>query len=45
MPSAATGDRKQFDSQSEEINVIDQSQAGNRPVPVQEAEIRWKQEP
>ena len=30
MPSVATGDRKQFDSQSEEINVIDQSQAGNR---------------
>ena len=30
------------DSQSEEINVIDKSQAENRPVPVQEAEIRWK---
>ena len=29
-------------SQSEEINVIDESQAENRPVPVQEAEIRWK---
>ena len=25
-----------------EINVIDESQAGNWPVPVQEAEIRWK---
>ena len=33
---------EQNDSQSEEINVIDESQAGNRPVPVQEAEIRWK---
>ena len=30
------------DSQSEEINVIDESQAENRPVPDQEAEIRWK---
>ena len=29
-------------SQSEEINVIDESQAENRPVPVQEAEIRWE---
>ena len=29
-------------SQSEEINVIEESQAENRPVPVQEAEIRWK---
>ena len=28
------------DSQSEEINVIDESQAEKRPVPVQEAEIR-----
>ena len=28
--------------QSEEINVIGESQAENRPVPVQEAEIRWK---
>ena len=27
---------------SEEINVIDESQAENRLVPVQEAEIRWK---
>ena len=35
---------EQNDGQSEEINVIDQSQAENRPVPVpvQEAEIRWK---
>ena len=33
---------KQSDSQSEEINVIDESQAENRPVPVQEAEIRWE---
>ena len=32
----------QNDSQSEEINVIDESQAENRSVPVQEAEIRWK---
>ena len=31
------------DSQSEEINVIDESQAENRPVPVQEAEVRCKQ--
>ena len=31
------------DSQSEEINVIDYSQAAeNRPVPMQEAEISWK---
>ena len=33
---------EQNDSQSEEINEIDESQAENRPVPVQEAEIRWK---
>ena len=33
---------KQNDSQSEEINVIDESQTENRSVPVQEAEIRWK---
>ena len=33
---------EQNDSQSEEINVIDESQAENRLVPVQEAEIRWK---
>ena len=32
----------QSDSQSEEINVIEESQEENRPVPVQEAEIRWK---
>ena len=30
------------DSQSEEINVLDESQAEIRPAPVQEAEIRWK---
>ena len=30
---------EQCDSQSEEINVIDESQAENRPVFVQEAEI------
>ena len=30
------------DSQSEDIDVIDESQTENRPVPVQEAEIRWK---
>ena len=33
---------EQNDSQSEEINVINESQAENRTVPVQEAEIRWK---
>ena len=34
---------EQNDSQSEEINVIDESQKESRPVPVQEfeAEIRW----
>ena len=31
---------EQNDSQSEEINVIDESQAENRSMPVQEAEIR-----
>ena len=31
---------EQSDCQSEEINVIDKSQTENRPVPVQEAEIR-----
>ena len=36
---------EQSDSQSEEINAIDQSQVENRPVPVQEAEIRWKKFP
>ena len=30
---------EQNDRQSEEINVIDESQAENRPVP--EAQIRW----
>ena len=30
---------EQNDSQSEEINVIDESQADNRPVFVEEAEI------
>ena len=30
------------DSQSQKINIIDESQAENRSVPVQEAEIRWK---
>ena len=33
---------EQSDSQSEEINVIDESQEENRPVPVQAAKIRWK---
>ena len=33
---------EQSDSQSEEINIIDESQAENSPVAVQEAEIRWK---
>ena len=33
---------EQNDCQSEEINVIDESRAENRPVPVQEAETRWK---
>ena len=33
---------EQNNSQSEEINAIDESQAANRPVPVQEAELRWK---
>ena len=33
---------EQNDSQSEEIDVIDESQAENRPVPMQEAEIRLK---
>ena len=32
----------QNDSQSEEINVIEESQAENRPMPVQEVEIRSK---
>ena len=33
---------EQNDSQSGEINAIDESQAENRPVLAQEAEIRWK---
>ena len=33
---------EQNGSQSEEINVIDESRAEGRPVPVQGAEIRWK---
>ena len=33
---------EQNGSQSEEINVIDESLAENSPLPVQEAEIRWK---
>ena len=33
---------EQNDSQSEENNVIDESQAENKPAPVHEAEIRWK---
>ena len=36
---------EQNDSQSEEINVIDESQTENRPVVVQEAEIKWKKVP
>ena len=33
---------EQNNSQSKEINVIDEFQAENRSVPVQEAEIRWE---
>ena len=33
---------EQNEGQSEEINVIDESQAENRPMPVQEAEIRYE---
>ena len=33
---------EQNDSHSEDITVIDESQAKNRHVTVQEAEIRWK---
>ena len=33
---------EQNDSQSEEINVIEESRAENRPASVQEAEKRWK---
>ena len=35
---------EQNDSRAEEINVIDESKAENRPMPVQEAEIRCKTE-
>ena len=35
---------KQNDRQTEDINVIDESQAEDRPVLVQEAEIRWKED-
>ena len=33
---------EQNESQSEEIDVKEESQAEKRPVPLQEAEIRWK---
>ena len=33
---------EQNDSQPEEMNVIDEFRAENRPMPVQEAEIRWE---
>ena len=33
---------EQNQSKSEEINAIDESQAGNKPVPAREAEILWK---
>ena len=36
---------EQNNSQFEEINIVDESQAENRPVPVQEAEITWKKFP
>ena len=39
LPVSST---EQNNSQSEEINVLDESQVENRSVPVQEAEIRWK---
>ena len=32
---------EQNDSQSEEINIIDESQAENRPVPVQELKLKY----
>ena len=35
---------EQNDSRAEEINVIDESKVENRPMPVQEAEIRCKNE-
>ena len=33
---------EQNDSQSKETNVINEFREKNRPVPMQEAEIRWK---
>ena len=33
---------EQNDGQSEEINVIDESEEENKPVPLQETEIRWE---
>ena len=39
LPVSST---EQNDSQSQEINVMDESQAKNMPVLVQEAEIRWE---
>ena len=33
---------EQNDSQPEEVNVKDEPQTENRPVPMQEAKIRWK---
>ena len=33
---------EQNDSQPEEVNVKDEPETENRPVPMQEAEIRWK---
>ena len=32
---------EQNESQSEEINVVDESRAKNRPMPGQDTEIRW----
>ena len=39
LPVSST---EQNDSQSEQINVMDESQAKNMPVPVREAEITWR---
>ena len=39
LPESPAG---QNDSQPGEINVIDKSQSENTPMPMQEAEIRWK---
>ena len=39
LPESLAG---QNDSQPAVIKVIHESQVENRPVPVQEAEIRWK---